>query len=161
GAYQTSPGGGDFDAFVTKLNASGTGLIFSTYLGGNGSESGRGVAADSSGSAYVSGYTSSGNFPTTPGAYQTSYGGGVDASGTKLNASGTGLIYPTALGGKDSDGGSAIAVDSSPNAYIAGGTGPSDFPTTAGALHTTYGGGESDAFVSKLNNSGTGLVYST
>src|SRR5262249_58917988 len=108
GAYQqTSPGGSH--VFVTKLNASGTGLIYSTYLAGSGFESGFGVAVDSSGSAYVSGQTDASNFPTTPNAYQMSPGGDSDAFVTKLSTSGTGLIYSTYLGGNGLKSGAGVA----------------------------------------------------
>jgi Beta-propeller repeat len=162
GAFQTSYGGsGNFEAFVTKLNASGTGLVYSTYLGGNNGDDGYGIAVDASGDAYVTGETSSANFPTIPGAFQTSYGGGGDAFVTKLNASGTGLVYSTYLGGSSGDNGYGIAVDGSGNAYVTGYTGSNNFPTTPGAFQTSYGGGPYDAFVTKLNATGTALVYST
>jgi Beta-propeller repeat len=162
GAFQTSYGGsGNFEAFVTKLNASGTGLVYSTYLGGNNGDDGYGIAVDASGNAYVTGETSSANFPTIPGAFQTSYGGGGDAFVTKLNASGTGLVYSTYLGGSSGDNGYGIAVDGSGNAYVTGYTGSNNFPTTPGAFQTSYGGGPYDAFVTKLNATGTALVYST
>ena len=159
GAYQTSLGGG-WDAFVTKLNASGTALVYSTYLGGNGNDWGYDIAVDGSGNAYVTGYTDSSNFPTTTGAYQTSLGGGWDAFVTKLNASGTALVYSTYLGGNGNDWGYGIAVDGSGNAYVTGMTGSSNFPTTTGAYQTSLAS-TGNAFVTKLNASGTALVYST
>ena len=167
GAFQPSYGGGNYDAFVSKLNPSGTALVYSTYLGGNDFDSGYGIAADGSGNAYVTGFTASTNFPTTVGAFQTSYGGGInDAYVTKLNPSGTALVYSTYLGSSDADGGYRIVVDGSGNTYVAGITtdfspGATDFPTTAGAAQTSYGGGGYDTFVTKLNPTGTGLVYST
>ena len=162
GAYQTSLGGGDCNAFMTELNASGTALVYSTYLGGNSEDYGTGIAVDGSGNAYVTGYTTSSNFPTTTGAYQTSFGGGDgNAFVTKLNASGTALVYSTYLGGNSSDVGYGIAVDGSGNAYVTGVTGSSNFPTTTGAYQTSLGGGYGNAFVTKLNASGTALVYST
>ena len=84
GAFQTTFGGGVYDAFVTKLNPTGTALVYSTYLGGTGDENGTGIAVDSAGDAFVTGVTSSTDFPTTPGAFQTSYGGGQDAFVTKF-----------------------------------------------------------------------------
>jgi hypothetical protein len=159
-AFQTTFGGGLEDAFVTKLNASGTALVYSTYLGGSGADLGAGIAVDGGGNAYVTGLTNSTDFPTTAGAFQTSFGGTYDAFVTKLNASGTALVYSTYLGGSGQTVGLRIAVDGSGNAYVTGWTIDTNFPTTAGAFQATLGGGE-DAFVTKLNASGTALVYST
>lgn len=161
GAFQTAFGGGTDDAFVTKLNATGTGLLYSTYLGGNDTDHGGGIAVDSSGNAYVTGYTASTSFPTTAAAFQTAYGGGGDSFVTKLNTAGTGLVYSTYLGGNNTDQGDGIAVDSSGNAYVTGWTSSTDFPTTAGAFQTAFGGGSQDAFVTKLDATGNALVYST
>jgi Beta-propeller repeat len=149
GALQTTNGGND-DAFVSKLNSNGSALVYSTYLGGGNQDFGRAVAVDSSGDAYVTGFTGSTDFPTTAGALQTGNGGDDDAFVSKLNSSGSALIYSAYLGGGNQDFGQAIAVDSSGNAYVAGDTNSTDFPTTAGALQTTFAGGRSDAFVSKI-----------
>jgi hypothetical protein len=152
---------GSFDAFVTKLNASGSELLYSTFLGDSSLDIGRGIAADAAGSAYLTGETSSADFPTTAGALDTSYNGGTDAFVTKLNASGSVLTYSTFLGGSATDLSAGIAVDAAGSAYLTGLTSlPADFPTTAGALDTTHNGGF-DAFVTKLNASGSALVYST
>src|ERR1022692_4291600 len=166
GAFQTSCGRGcgsaHPDAFVTMLNPSGSALVYSTYLGGSSSDYGNGIALDSSGNAYVTGQTGSANFPTTPGAFQTSCGGGCgspDAFVTMLNPSGSALVYSTYLGGSSSDYGNGIAVDSSGNAYVTGVTNSTDFPTM-NPLQPTYGGG-GDAFVAQLNPTGSALVYST
>ncbi|MBI3734395.1 MAG: SBBP repeat-containing protein [Chloroflexi bacterium] len=166
--FPTTPGAfdtrynGDGDVFVSKLNASGTALVYSTVLGGIiGSESGLAIAVDASGAAYVTGYTRSSAFPTTPGAFDTSYNGGpYDAFVTKLNASGSALLYSTFLGGSSDDYGYGIAVDVSGAAYVTGYTASSGFPTTPGAFDTSYNGGF-DVFVTKLNASGSTLVYST
>jgi hypothetical protein len=161
GTIQTTFGSGTFDAFVAKLNATGTALVYSTYLGGSNDDRGWGIAVDASGDAYISGQTSSSNFPTTPGALQRTYGGRTsNAFVAKLNAAGTGVLYSTYLGGSDWDNGQGIAVDASGNAYVTGYTASSDFPTTPGALQRTSGG-RVDAFVAKLNTTGTALVYST
>jgi hypothetical protein len=162
GAFQTTfaDGSPDGDAFVTKLNPTGSGLVYSTYLGGSGSDDGHGIVVDSAGNAYVTGSTSSANFPTTPGAFQTTFGGSFDVFVTKLNPTGAGLVYSTYVGGSGDDEGSGIAVDATGSAYITGYT-ASPFPTTPGAFQTTFGGGSSDAFVTKLNPTGSGLVYST
>jgi hypothetical protein len=146
-AFQTAFGGGNVsgDAFVTKLDPSqsGTGsLLYSTYLGGSNDDVGHGIAVDGSGNAYVTGLTESSNFPTTPGAFQTSFAGGLDdAFVTKLNASGSALVYSTYLGGSNFEVGLGIAVDDSGNAYITGESGSTDFPTTAGAFQTSFGAG--------------------
>jgi hypothetical protein len=166
GALQTKYGGGASDAFVSKLNADGSALLYSTYLGGSGSEEGNwfSIAVDASGNSYVTGDTGSSDFPTTPGAFQTTFAGGgefgVDAFVTKLNPSGSSLIYSTYLGGSDEEQGTGVAVDASGNAYVSGHTSSSDFPTTPGAFQTTSGGFD-DPFVSKLNGTGSALLYST
>jgi hypothetical protein len=149
GAFQTTLGGRG-DAFVTKLNAAGSGLVYSTYLGGSRSDSGSSIAIDASGNAYVTGNTYSSNFPTTPGAFQTRFGGEGDAVLSKLNAAGSALIYSTYLGGTSFDVGEGIAVDAAGNAYVTGDTSSLDFPITAGAFQTTLLGTE-DAFVSKFS----------
>ncbi|HKS96923.1 MAG TPA: SBBP repeat-containing protein [Terriglobia bacterium] len=155
---QSTIGGGE-DAFVAKLNAAGTALTYSTYLGGSGDDFGNAIAIDSSGNAYVTGNTASTNFPTTTGAFQTKYGGSADAFVAVLNPSGAALVYSSYLGGSGSDFGQGIAVDSSGNAYVTGSTDSTDFPT-AKPLQSANGGA-SDAFVAKVNSSGSTLVYST
>ena len=156
GAYQTSYQGGYQDVFVTKLNSSGNTLIYSTFLGGSDTETGEDIAVDSLGNAYITGRTSSNNFPIE-GAYQT-YQGGNDAFVTKLNSFGNALTYSTYLGGSADDWGHGIEVDSFGNAYIIGTTSSSDFPILREyQIHH----GLDDAFVIKLNNSGLALVYST
>jgi hypothetical protein len=166
GALQTTFGGGSVpgqgDAFVSKLNAAGSALVYSTYLGGSSDESGHSIAVDASGSAYVTGFTTSSNFPITPGAFQTTLGGaGEDAFVSKLNAAGSALVYSTFLGGRGGESGHSIAVDASGSAYVTGFTTSSNFPITPGAFQTTLGGAGEDAFVSKLNAAGSALVYST
>jgi hypothetical protein len=161
GAVQPTIRGG-FDAFVTKLNPTGSALVYSTYLGGtSASDEGSGIAVDTAGNAYVTGSTFSRDFPTTVGAFQTTRGGGFDAFVTKLNPTGSALVYSTYLGGSDFDFGNGIAVDTAGNVYVTGRTDSSDFPTTLGAFQTTFGGGFNDAFVTKLNPTGSALVYST
>ncbi len=155
GAFQITPAG----AFVTKLNPTGSGLVYSTYLGGSGGDIGLGIALGSAGTAYVTGATSSTNFPTTPGAFQTTLNGTSDAFVTKLNATGSALVYSTYLGGSSDDEGDGIAVDSADNAYVTGLTFSANFPTTPGALQISAGG--ATIFVTKLNAAGSALVYST
>lgn len=156
-------------AFVTKFNPTGTALVYSTYFGGTavGGEGATGIAIDTSGNAYVTGYTYSSDFPTTPGAFQpTKPATGVNnynAFVTKLNPSGSALVFSTYLGGTTNDFTNAIAIDSGGNAYITGNTSSIDFPTTPGALQMTNrsGVGKNSAFVTKLNSTGTALGYST
>jgi hypothetical protein len=159
GAFQTTKGGGD-DVFVTKLNATGTALVYSTYIGGSGYEEGYGIVVDGSGNVYVTGSTSSTDYDVTPGAFQTTKEGVRDVFVTKLNATGTALVYSTYIGGSNNDEGTAIAVDGSGNAYVTGWTYSTDYDVTPGAFQTTKGGGD-DVFVTKLNATGTALVYST
>jgi hypothetical protein len=161
GAFQTTYGGGDGDAFVTKLNAAGTALIYSTFLGGSGYDFGYGIAVDTAGYAYVTGFAGSTNFPATPGAFQTVSGGIYNAFVTKVSPAGTALVYSTYLGGNLADQGRGIAVDSAGSAYVTGMTSSPNFPVSAGVFQTTYGGDIYDAFVTKLDPTGTGLVYST
>ncbi|HEV8597658.1 MAG TPA: SBBP repeat-containing protein [Candidatus Dormibacteraeota bacterium] len=149
GAFDTSANGND--AFVTKLGPSGSApLLYSTYLGGSGFDQGNGIAVDGLGNAYLTGFTDSTNFPTTVGAFDTSYNGGVDAFVTKLGPSGSApLLHSTYLGGSGGDNGTGIAVDGLGNAYLTGRTGSANFPTTVGAFDTSHNGG-ADAFVTKL-----------
>ncbi len=155
-------------AFVTKLNSKGSALVYSTYLGGSGTDWGGSIVLDKTGNAYVTGATTSTDFPVTPGAmqitcadYRCSLG---DAFVTKLNPTGSALVYSTFLGGAAIDYGRAIAVDSAGNAYITGGTASDNFPVTPGAFQTVCGDSQcalTDAFVAKLNPTGSALVYST
>ena len=162
GAFQTTYGGGSKDSYVTKLNPAGSALVYSTYLGGNGLENPAGVAVDADGNAYVSGYTDSTNFPTTAGAFQPLFAGGIwDAFVAKLDPTGSALVYSTYLGGDSRDFLAGFSVDADGNVYVTGQTFSTNFPITAGAFQTTFGGGEFDAFVTKLNPTGSALVYST
>jgi hypothetical protein len=159
-AFQRIYGGGGEDAFLTELNGNGSALVYSTFLGGAGTDFGEGIALDAAGNAYVTGTTQSANFPTTSDAYQNTYGGLIDAFVTKLNPSGSTLVYSTFLGGSNTDEALGIAVDAAGNAYVAGDTVSANLPTTPGALQPTKGGGY-DAFFTKLNGSGSALVYSS
>jgi hypothetical protein len=191
GALQASYQGGTYtsNAFFAKINPALSGpasLVYATYLGGSGADAGTGIALDSAGNAYLTGYTSSSNFPTTGGAFQRAYGGGgFDAFVAKINPALSGpasLAYATYLGGSGSDGyvsnnssvadntqmDGGIAVDGAGHAYVTSATTSTNFPTTAGAFQVTSGlksspkaPTPSDAFVTELNATGTGLVYST
>ena len=153
--YDTSSGGYE-DAFVVKLNPSGTTLVFATFLGGSASDAGIGIAVDAASNAYVTGNTVSSDFPAALGpGYDTSHNGGAyDAFVVKLNPSGTALVYATFLGGGDFDWGVGIATDGSGNAYVTGYTDSSDSPAANGPGYDTSYNGSDDAFVVKLNMSG-------
>jgi hypothetical protein len=155
-------------AFIAKLNPAGSALVYSTYLAGSGNDGGYTIAVDSAGEAYVGGDTLSSDFPVTPGAFQTQIGASGVQTGfvTKLNASGSALLYSTYLGGNAGDTLTAIALDSNGNAYATGNTTSPDFPVTAGAFQSKIGidyfdQTQDNAFVSKLNSTGTALDYST
>ncbi len=153
------------DAFVVKLNSAGSALVYSTYLGGRFGDSGQGIAVDSGGNAYVTGFTGSTDFPTV-NPLQAAHGGQLDAFVAKLNPAGSGLMYSTYLGGGGEDLSDGIAVDSPGNVYVIGRTLSANFPT-ANALQSTSGGGTcgdhpcADAFVVKLNPTGSAFGYST
>jgi hypothetical protein len=142
---------------VTKLDPTGSALLYSTYLGGSGDDSGLGIAVDAAGAAYVTGFTTSADFTlgcTAPcTVLDATLGGFVDAFVAKLNATGTALVYSTYLGGTGDDFGSGIALDTlpSPNAYVVGGTASTDFPTTPGAFQISNAG-SNDAFIAKITN---------
>jgi hypothetical protein len=157
--YQATFGGGLYDAFVTKLDAVGNAAFYSTYLGGSGGDDGQGIAVDTAGNAYVTGYTYSTNFPTA-NPYQATFGGGnYDAFVTKFNTAGSSLLYSTYLGGSSTDIGQSIGLDAGGNAYVTGYTTSTDF-STVNPFQPTFGGAY-DAFVTKFNSAGSGLVYST
>lgn len=160
GSFATAHNGVE-DVFVAKLNPSGSALVYSTFIGGADVEHGLGIALDAAGSVYVTGLTDSLDFPTTAGALQTSLNGSRDAFVTKLNSTGSALLYSTYLGGDNLETGNSIGLDALNNAYITGVTASADFPTTPGVVDTSFNGGNDDAFVSKLNPSGSALIYST
>jgi hypothetical protein len=147
---------GGVDAFVAGFRPSGGSLLFCTYLGGSSDDRAFGIALDPTNNIYVTGQTSSANFPVL-GALQSRLKGARDAFVTKLNATGSSLIYSTFLGGAGADVGNAITVDSSGAAYILGDTTSSDLNVTTGALQRTSGGGQ-DVFVAKLSSSGSSLA---
>ncbi|SFI23351.1 conserved repeat domain-containing protein [Nocardioides psychrotolerans] len=147
---------GAFNAFVTKINDKGSGLVYSTYLGGSGSDVAYGVAVDASGAAYVTGHTTSTNFPLHA-ALQGSKAGSIDAFVTKLHPTGSALVYSTYLGGSDADYGRSIAVDAAGSAFVTGNTFSSGFPTQA-ALQPAK---PFDAFVTSFNATGSALDFST
>lgn len=175
-AFQPQHGGGSFlggiDAYIAKLSSDGSEVLYSSFLGGSGHDAGLGIAVTSEGCATITGSTGSTDFPTK-NPLQSTHAGGVnlnnlpsDAFVTKLNASGSELIYSTYLGGRGGEHldlfsfSARIAVDAAGNAYITGDTNSPDFPTE-NALQPEYGGGELDAFVAKLDEAGSELIYST
>ena len=159
--YDTSFNG-NYDAFVIKLDATGADLLYATFLGGSAVEGGAGIAVDSAGQAYVTGYTYSADFPASVGpGYDTSFNGHIDAFVVKLDATGADLLYATFLGGSAVEGGAGIAVDSAGQAYVTGYTISADFPASLGPGYDTSYNGTGDAFVVKLDATGAGLLYAT
>ncbi len=160
GAFQQSPVGGQIQVFVTKFNASGSALDYSTYLG---TGTGVGIAVNASGNAYVSGGAEDATFPTTAGAFQTTFAGPGGDTGdafiTELNSSGSALVYSTFLGGSGDDGAGGLAIDGAGNAYVTGQTFSTNFPLQNAFQQTLKG--QANGFVSKLNATGSALLYST
>ena len=156
GGNTTSP----YDAFVTKLNPTGTALVYSTFLGGSDHDSGSDIVLDASGNVYLTGWTDSNDFPTAGNPFQSNGGGhNIDAFVTKLNATGSALLYSTYLGGRGDDYGDGIAVDSVGNIYLTGDTTSPNFPT-ASPFQSSFGGAI-DSFVTKFNAAGSALLFST
>lgn len=164
GSYDTTYNGGTYDAFVFKIDGAGTGLSFSTFLGESGDDLAWKTRLDKSGNVYVGGYTNSTAFPTTPGAYDTTYNGSgsdSDAFLVKLPPSGQTLLFSTLLGGTGYDACLGLDIDIYGNAYLAGPTSSTDFPVTADAEASSYYGGNRDGFGAIINSAGQVLVYST
>ena len=181
GPLQGSIGGGTcgtiayptpcYDAFVAKLTASGSNLVYSTYLGGTGDDFASGIAADSNGNAYVGGLTSASDFPVTYGTLQTSYGGGsFDGFIAEINPTGSSLVYSTYLGGSQEDHVNGIALDSSGDAFLTGQTNSANFPVHGGfqQKYTASSCGSAlsstpcfEAFVGELDPTGSALIYSS
>jgi uncharacterized protein (TIGR03437 family) len=161
GSAQPRFGGPEDDVFVAKLNPVGTDLVFSTFLGANNDDRGRGVAVGSDGSVYVVGETESNEFPVTDGAWQKEFGRGErDAFAAKISADGSRLVYSTFIGRDDQDWATDVGVDGQGQAHVIGGTKSSTFPTTATSLQPQFGG-STDAFLVKLKADGSGPVFST
>lgn len=161
GAYSLSLQG-TRDAFVSKVNNLGTGLAWSTYLGGSGVDVASGVAFETSGNTTVVGSTNSTDFPTTAGAFQSANGGGFDAFVTRLNSTGGALLGSTYVGGTADEDATAIKfINNASGFVICGRTASTDFPTTVGAIATTFQGGDNDAFVTRVAQDAKTLAYST
>jgi hypothetical protein len=158
--FQVSDSTSSTDAFLVKMNSAGTAMVYAAYFGGTGRSSARGVAVDSGGNAYITGFAYSTDFPTTAGAYRSSTLGMADVFAMKLNPTGSALVYSALFGGAGNDLATGIAIDSSGNAYISGSTASLAFPIT-NAFQSSYGGGVQDAFVTKINSTGSTLLYST
>jgi hypothetical protein len=160
GAYSTTFGGGGYDVFVTRLSPQGSGLTWSTFLGGSDVDLASAVALGQNGTATVVGRTYSANFPATAGAYDTSPNGTADAFVSRLSTQGTSLVWSTYLGGSSVDEAIAVAVDPGDAAVVVGHTASANFPTTAGAYDRVFGG-SFDAFVTQVSAQGNALGYST
>ncbi len=173
GAFKTSLGDGIQNVFVTKLNATGSALVYSTFVGASAPVAGafpqdkaNAITVDPTGNAYITGQTTSRNYPVTSGAFQNLPVSGRDAFVTKINASGTALIYSTYFGGTDGTSGTGIALDAAGNVYLTGDfAGTPLFPFTLNAFRNGAGerGGPQfgNSFLTKINPTGTALVYST
>jgi hypothetical protein len=153
---------GVINTFVTKIDAAGTAVVYSTFLGGSGVDEAASLAVDATGSVYVAGVTTSADFPVTAGAVQQTPGGGVfDGFVSKLDATGSALVYSTYLGGSAQDSASRIVVDAAGSAYVAGCTASTDFPGVGSGSLQGANAGDDDAFVTKLDAAGSAIVYST
>ena len=166
---------GRFDVFISKLSPDGSTLLYSTYIGGLDRDYGRSIVLDSNNYLYVTGHTSSVDFPTTFSSYDPIYNGGTDVFVSKISPDGSDLVYSTFIGGSEitsyfepdefgfpfaSEGGYSIELDNENNVYITGITDSHDFPTTNGAYDTSHNG-DGDCFVLKLNQDGSDLIFST
>lgn len=151
GAYQSTYGGGIWDAFVSKFSLDGGALIFSTFLGGSAEDRGNAITFDATGHVWIAGLTTSINFPTTPSVIPSTLTGTQDWFISMLSADGSRLLVSYYLGGTTSQIANGIVVDSSGSLYVVGSTASSDFPVSAGAVQTTYGGGTSDGAAIKAN----------
>ncbi|MDQ3111533.1 MAG: gliding motility-associated C-terminal domain-containing protein [Bacteroidota bacterium] len=182
GAYDVSFNGGA-DIIVTKFNPAGTALIGSTYMGGTGDDGvniaadfftctslkfnygddGRSdINADNAGNCYIASNTQSANFPVTAGAFQTGFGGGLqDGCVFKMNSTLTALVFSSFLGGNADDAVYSIALNSSNEIYVSGGTSSTNFPTTPGTIHTTYQGGIADGFAVHFDPTGSAVLQSS
>src|SRR5262249_36788165 len=143
-------------------NASGSALVYSTFLGGANADIGTAVALDPAGDAYVAGHTTSSNFPTTSGAFQTSKPSSTTTSSvfvTEVNAAGTTLTYSTYLGGSAADAGYGVGVDHAGDVFVTGLTNSTNFPTVSGSFRTSSAGGQ-DGFVTEIKAGGASLAYS-
>jgi hypothetical protein len=159
GAFDATHNGGR-EALVAKVDPSGSGLVYATFLGGSGQDWSQGIAVDGDGCAWVAGVTFSPDFPTTPGSFDTDHNGLSDAFVARFNTEGSDLIYASYLGATGEERSTDIALDGSGNVYLAGWTRSADFPVTDGALGTSFGG-HTDVFVARLDPTGSRPPYSS
>ena len=163
--FPTTPGslqptlGGNTDAFVVKLNPQGSGLIYGTYFGGPVQDVGDRMRLDAEGNAYVTGSTDGSGFPATEGAFQTAWGGQLDAFVAKIDAAGANLLYATYLGGNGSEIPADIEINAFDEAHIVGIASSTNFPGTPGAYQEQVVVGTFDAFVAKFDATGSALEY--
>ena len=162
GAYDRTFGGSLSpevkDGFVTKLDPTGSTLLWSTYLGGSGNDAASDVAIGPGGDPVVAGYTSSADFPTTAGAYDSTLGSPPDAFVARLDRATSALVYSTLLGGSGLDAALGVAADVRGSVYLAGLTGSADFPATTGSFDPTFNGGTFDVFVARLDITPAGRI---
>ena len=159
-AFDTSYSGGNSDAFVARLSADGSTLVYSTFIGGGADDIAEAIVGDSAGRMTVAGWTWSPDFPTTPGAFDPDLNGEDDVFVARLSADGSSLVYGTFLGGSQWDAARALVEDDAGRVYVAGGTYSSDFPSSAGSFDPGFNGA-GDAFVTCLSADGSSMVYST
>ncbi len=161
GSFDTEHYGNNYpDAFVTRLNAAGNALLYSTFIGGSGLDEGHDLALDAAGNANLTGRTRSADFPITPGVFDDGHNGGDDVFVTRLSAAGSALIYSTFLGASSGEIGCSLALDVAGNVTVTGHTGSVNFPTAGFAYDTSHNGSD-DVFVTRLNPAGSALLYST
>ncbi len=155
---------GGSDVVALRMDMGNSTLTYSTLIGGDDDEEGYGIDVDNQGNAYITGYTWGGSrtmFPTTTGAYDTSFNGFIDTFALKLDKKGSSLLYSTYIGGTEEEEGRSIILDKDSNSYVCGFTASSDHPTSPGADYTSFQGGYQDAMVFKLDSTGSSLLYST
>lgn len=152
---------GTRDCILTKLNYNGTSLTYSSYMGGSSEEWSHDMTINTAGNAFVSGHTTSSNYPTTVGAYQRTYAGSFDIILSKVNTTCTNYVYSTLIGSTSNDDAYAVAVDASDNAYVSGWVESSTYPITAGAFQSTYINNVNMTYLTKVNSSGSALIFST
>src|SRR5262249_24421390 len=150
--------GGSSDAFIFKLDPTGSQIVYSTFIGGSGTDEAHSIAVDADGNGYITGFTQSNDFPIVNG-FQTTRRGLQEAYVLKLNSSGTGIVFSTFLGGSRDDRGFSIALDAANNSYVTGTTSSTNFPT-ANPFQRSNAGGFADGFIAKISATG-GLIYST
>lgn len=160
GAFDTVYSSGPYDGFILKMNATATTLIYCTYYGGSGNDTANGITVDDLGNAYVIGNTHSTDFPTTAGAFDTSFNGVYDGYVLKINPTGTGLVYSTFIGGTNEDRHFGIVLKGNYNIVIAGFSNSATYPTTTGAYDTSHNG-DYDVVLTEIDAIGSSLVYST